>query len=997
MPKIYDEQVDFTTTSVSSNQKNAASIQPIVGGENLWENVLNRTPENLRTRTEALRTAVEDLKYYADYDRAFVLRAEGTTFRCTNETDGYVLTMTGGPLWLYPALTPGQRSGGRLRGARMFVQNGSWLPYAGTLGTNDLSFVATGQYTGMRGYAEADSMAGGTFTVGGNRLMISLVANPAAVGGTISATVTGNPVTLITITYGTLTTPTTINQIKTWIELDLSSQGSYGLAHMIRAVTTSAGTAAPPAITNAVFQGGYDAEAHKIVDFSTFFNMSTGGTFINRLQEGEGLALAFVSGPVEPGTGATGGRRQALLDKPSDRLGGSADNTLSDAILFNTGREPEKIPGSIPIGKLLNGKFVFIDGTTVGTADISLGESGVTLARLAAPTGGGLVGYDGSPNWNADAATNPALISTTVGAALDEIVTRLGGISASDSGARRIGFEGLTGTSSAGNAALNLVAGITSLRQAIAALLNASGATGAPGGVNARVSEYGHRMHGAQPIEKVFSDAETNTGGGELIRAVLNPPKVNLFQSPHVEEQPVVSLLPVYFDNGGGEKVLAQEPIANGATPDSVKLSSMPAAGALHLKRSLVLTDAAPELHTLVQIQGSNVDGFYFAKNLDYAGGAPYALSLCDLTGAAWTAGATLTGAGATITFYATNIEGNSKKSVRVRRTVPGGMPEAHEHIYGLGAIRRGYDRDGILRFDEQINETAWGLNYFASAGNSGSSSLTFSTPSAGVVTVVGLSGMVTGAVGSVGHYLTISGATGGLANLNGTWAITTVTSATEVNIACSASFTPGTQALAWSESRDLARRATNVLTLDDARLLKGIETGTAQDASSNHNHGLSYANVTLPALDILSSGSIAWTTAGTTSVALDDLPDYLNSTQALAFKPSANHTIKGFFLEITCDLTTIVAAIPVTAWDVSLLASPGTTYASTNSRTVFKQSGYKLNPNGTADQYTFTQTVLVPVDSLGRAVFIVGASTLIDTANSFVSVRPTGVVSIRV
>jgi hypothetical protein len=541
MSKIYDEQVDFTTTGVSTNQKNAASIQPIVGGENLWENVLNRTPENLRVRSEALRTAVEDLKYYADYDRALILSASSTTFQCTSETGGYVLAMSGGPLWIYPALTPGQNSGGRVRGARMFVQNGSWLPYAGTLGTNDLTFIATGQYTGMRGYAESDDMSSlGSFTVGGNRLMISLVANPAAVGGpsSISATVTGSPETLITITYGTLTTATTITQIAAWIVADLNSQGAYGLAHMIRAVTTSAGTSAPPAITNGVFQGGYDAEAHQITNFGSFFDVPVAGVYVNRLQEGEGLAMAFVPGPVEAATGARGGRRQALLDLPTDRIGGSTDNTLSNAILFNTGREPEKIPGSIPIGKLIGGKFVFIDGTAVGTAPISLGESGVTLGRLAststtAPTGASIVGYGGSGTWNPDATTNPALASGSIEAALDEIVTRLGAYAATDSGARRIGMEGVYGSASAGNTALDLVSGITSLRNAITQILNAVGSASAPGGVNARVSEYGHRLQGFKPLEKVFSETSpVDTTGGGARRASAAPTLARIAQVP---------------------------------------------------------------------------------------------------------------------------------------------------------------------------------------------------------------------------------------------------------------------------------------------------------------------------------------------------------------------------------------------------------------------------------------------------------------------------------
>lgn len=715
MSKIYDEQVDFTTTSVSTNQKDAASIQPIVGGENLWENVLNRTPENLRVRSEALRTAVEDLKYYADYDRAFVLRAEATTFQCTSETDGYVLAMTNGPLWIYPALTPGQNSGGRIRGARMFVQNGSWVPYAGTPGTNDLTFIASGQYTGMRGYAESDDMAAGSFTVGGNRLMISLVANPAAVGGpsSISATVTGAPATLITITYGTLTTATTINDLLTWITGDLNSQGSYGLAHMIRGFTTSAGTSALPAITNGVFQGGYDAEAHKITDFSSFFNVLVGSVYVNRLQEGEGLALSFVPGPVEASTGASGGRRQALLDLPTDRIGGNNDNSLSNTILFNTGREPEKIPGSIPIGKLVNGKFVFIDGTVIGTAPLSLGESGVTLGRLAASTGATMIGYDGSGNWNPDAnaSPNPALVSTTVGAALDEIVTQLGKYAAADSGARRIGMEGVYGSASAGNTALDLVSGITSLRNALTQILNAVGSAAAPGGVNARVSEYGHRMQGFNPIEKVFSattPVDTTGGGAQMIRAVLNPP-VNAAYGAQVEEQAAIYLQPYLYDAGANNTLSAAEGVTfvSGAI---VQVTAMNATRAGHLRDNIVpnLDGGYVSPHCVVYLSGVTPgSGYYFVSAFNDVN---QHLTLMSLDGSTpnFTSATFST---ATVSFFRTRIVGNSQAGVRVRSMVPGLAAASDTEYFGDGGIHVAFAANGAYRHMLSAAKAQWGID----------------------------------------------------------------------------------------------------------------------------------------------------------------------------------------------------------------------------------------------------------------------------------------------
>jgi hypothetical protein len=998
MPKIYDEQVDFTTTSVSTNQKDGASIQPIVGGENLWENVLNRTPENLRLRTEALRTAVEDLKYYADYDRALVLSASSTTFECISDTDGYKLVMTGGPLWIYPALTPGRNSGGRVRGARMFVQNGSWLPYAGTLGTNDLTFIATGEFTGMRGYAESDDMSLGSFTVGGNRLMISLVANPAIVGGSssISATVTGSPETLITITYGTLTTATTINQIAAWIVADLNSQGAYGLAHMIRAVTTSAGTSAPPAITNGVFQGGYDAEGHQITDFTTFFNVFVNGQYANRLQEGESLALSFVSGPVEAATGATGGRRQALFDLPTGRTGTNTPNTLSNAVLFNTGREPEKIPGAIPLGKLIDGKFVFVDGTTIGTAAISLGESGVTLARLAALTGASMVGYDGSGNWNADATTNPALVSATVGAALDEIVTRLGGIATGNSGARRIGVEGVYGSASLGNTALDLVAGITSLRNALTQILNATGSATTSGGVNARVSEYGHRMQGFKPLEKVFSattPVDTTGGGAQMLRAVLNKAPTGIFNGSQVEEQAELQLKPLTYPvNSGDDNLLVQENVD--FSTDSVVFTAMSAARARVLQRRTSTKSTTGGLHCIVFVGGisgaGETDGYYFANVLDPDAASP-TLSLRRLNGTTPDFTGAASGSGK-ITFYLTAIEGNNALGAQSRRMRPVGAPAADTVFFGSGVMTQAIDEYNVVQHEEQAAGAYWNATASAPiAGRLGTGATTVTGASSGRIRISGLSGMTTD---SVGRYLTLTLASN--AANNGKFLIAAYVDSAKVDVANPAGVTGGT-GISWHEERAAVRRTNHILIGEDYELLNGLEYGSPVDATANHNHGLAYANVTLPALNVLPAGNIAWTGAGATSVALDDLPDYLNSAQALAFAPSANHNITGFFLEIYVFITTTTAASPKAQWSCDIMASPGTAYVTTNSRSVFSQTGYKVNNNGVADVYSFIHTVLVPVDSSGRATFSLTSSTLVDTTNSSVSVRPTGVVSVRI
>ena len=726
MSKTYDQQTDFTSAA-DSNQNVAASIQPVTGGEHLWEAVLNRTPENLRARTEVLRKAVDDLRYYADYDRVLLTRAaENTTFTFAAQMDGSVLTMTGGPLWIYPALTPGRDSGGRAGGARMFVQNGTdWVDFAGTDGVNDLSFTAGVASTGMRGYADTDSFAAGPgndgFSLGGNRLRISLVANPSSPQGTVTATVTGSPVTLITITYGTSGGSTTIQQIINWVNADITSQSGYGLSNLIFASSHAASptTATPPPITNAVFQGGHDAEAHQITSalLGDFFNANDGGTYRNRLLEGEGLAVSFEPGPVErSSTGAAGGRRQAIFDLPTARNGSPTppDNTPSRN-LFNTGREPHKIPGSVPIGKMLEGKFVFIDGTIVGATPISLSESHVTLSRLASQTnpttGATLIGYGGSGQWAGGPGVNPhpTLPPSTVEVAIDNIVADLALTTNTGSGALRVGSDEHFGLASEGNRKLNVSAG--TLSSQIEQIVNTAATATTAGGVNARVSEYGHRMQGFNPIEKVFSATtpiNTTGGGAQLIRAVLNPP-TNAASVAQIEEQAAIYLQPYLYDAGTDNTLAATETVEfhSGAI---VKINDMNATRAENLRDNIVpnLESSYISPHCVVYLSGVTPgSGYYFVGAFNPASRR---LTLMELDGGTPDFSVAVFSS-ATVSFFRTRIVGNSQAGARVRSMVPGVAATADTEYFGDGSIHAAFASNGARRHTLSAAKAQWGID----------------------------------------------------------------------------------------------------------------------------------------------------------------------------------------------------------------------------------------------------------------------------------------------
>jgi hypothetical protein len=286
MAKLYDELVSFRRGS-DTGDNDANSVQPLSNTEAVWADNDNRPIDNLRVRTETLRQGLETANYFADYDRALLLRADAALTFSEPTAGAYELTLaSAGSLWVYPALSPGRQSGGRWQGGRVFCANpsaaGAWTAYSGTPAVDDLILTTHRQYTGQRGYADADNFTTtpGGRTTGANRTVVTLIADPAVAGGVpgITAVIEGEPRVRIRITYGTAGTPTTLADLISYINNDRTSQGAYGVADFLRASSTGVTTNAPIPFTNGVVQGAYDAEAHEITkaQFDAFFAAVTG-------------------------------------------------------------------------------------------------------------------------------------------------------------------------------------------------------------------------------------------------------------------------------------------------------------------------------------------------------------------------------------------------------------------------------------------------------------------------------------------------------------------------------------------------------------------------------------------------------------------------------------------------------------------------------------------------------------------------------------------------
>lgn len=550
----YDEELRFKDGG-DVGDNTSASVQPINNAEYLVQDNINRSIENIRKRIEKIRGAIQDLNYYSDYDRNITIRCEWD-FTLNEPLPGiYQLTAAGaGDLEIFPTLSPGLKSGGRWFGGRAFIND---LPYFGTFGVNELTLRCHSLSTGMRGYADGQDFAAepNSVTLGANGIDVDLIAE-ARPGGplTVIFEVSELPKRRIKIKYGTAAPATTLADLITAINTDYTSQGSYGVGFIFKASTT---VLAPALVTptpglNARVQGAYDAEVHKITlgQFNAFFAISD-----NYMQDGEGLAIGFPLGLVEKGPAVpTGGRRQSLVDLPIDRIGSTTDNTsgLINGGLFNTGREPEKIPGAIPIGKMARNKFTFIDGTILGSGDTTnIGGNGTLLAMLASQlptTGADLIGYGGSPPWHPD--DGGALSPSTLEQAIDNLVLGL----AAASGASKIGVEPILGNATVGNTVMSIPA-LGSIRQVFGQLVQFNA------GINGRVHENGHYLQTLNPIQKRMDAILGN--GGRRFQAMLKQTDTIVYNSNSPIEyadlilQPVVKTgvlnlnEPIAFGTGG--------------------------------------------------------------------------------------------------------------------------------------------------------------------------------------------------------------------------------------------------------------------------------------------------------------------------------------------------------------------------------------------------------------------------------------------------------------
>lgn len=320
------QNVDYAEigATLDTGEKDAASIRPVLNGEPAIAATFQRPMENLRHRTEVLRQEVEDLKFLADADRAFVLQGGGeVTWGGSTTAGGTGVFTIGAPLVLKPFMAPAVST-----------------PARATIRGMEFVTATTGSVV-PRAYS------------GANKISVQLTG---ADGATLGLTVSGAPADNVVITINT-------NALNGTTPEDLYNflSGNATFAGMGLTMTTPSGAMATQVICpDGVFvdsdtqtlSGALDAERHIIDDtrLLQFFNDPA-----NKMQDDDVLVVAYEDGLVGP---AFSGRRQSIASAPEN-------NANVSGSLFLLRLHPDRAPYALPLATVVNGALRFVDGSIV--------------------------------------------------------------------------------------------------------------------------------------------------------------------------------------------------------------------------------------------------------------------------------------------------------------------------------------------------------------------------------------------------------------------------------------------------------------------------------------------------------------------------------------------------------------------------------------------------------------------------------------------------------
>lgn len=373
-------EIDFRNAS-DSGEAESAAIQPYTNGEPANQTVLRRPTENNRTRSDVLRSILREMVILADIDRNMAVHGGGTiTWGGAAATYTGQFTL-GADLNLMPFATPGGSV------TVPYVESTNAVLSVGTPSTNELVFTSKFRQWEQTG-ADPD------IAKDANRISIEIRDTGSVSVAVEGATGEENNI-VIGVDFGTSTCQNVIDAVTADVN-----------ANKLVTVTLGSGTlgsATSPKFSEAEWgtdfsvrylRGGAGGTVHVITNanLSAFW----GAHAENPLKKGDTLAIWYDQ-LLELAT--DGGRFQSVPE--------NSNITIPSGALFNTRREPEKIPNCVPICKCIDDDtLLFIDGSYI--------VRGIPATLTEDSFGGGNGSIDSSSWVRIDAAPGPHVPPSTI-------------------------------------------------------------------------------------------------------------------------------------------------------------------------------------------------------------------------------------------------------------------------------------------------------------------------------------------------------------------------------------------------------------------------------------------------------------------------------------------------------------------------------------------------------------------------------------------------------
>ena len=312
------DTIDFQQGN-DSGEVDSESISPYKDGESATETVFNRPLESLRSRTETLRVSINESKWVQDADRSLI---HWTDNDATIQWDGSHIVLEGGSLYIASVLGPGEsRDDDDLEG------HGSTFPSRMAHGYLDF------------GTAEVQVISKLYQFEGGNEISVE-VKGDEDLETLVKVDVEGHDVEdssvqpgrdNVVVTYDASDPPS--------IQSVISAINNDVVANEIISVQLDSGdsSASVTDVEEIQLSGGLDGVFHQIPSGAV--------QGAPALQEGDCLAIWYESVKL---------RRESLEE--------NSNHLLESSNLVNLSESPEKVANAVPLGRVLNGDFVWFSG-----------------------------------------------------------------------------------------------------------------------------------------------------------------------------------------------------------------------------------------------------------------------------------------------------------------------------------------------------------------------------------------------------------------------------------------------------------------------------------------------------------------------------------------------------------------------------------------------------------------------------------------------------------